>query len=202
MDRQGWDARYAGTESTFTAEPNRLVAANVADLPPGRALDLATGEGRHAVWLAARGWHVVAVDFSGVGLGRAQDRARAEGVRVAFAQADVVGLRFPPGRFDLVLAAFFHPRPPERAALYRGIGTALAPGGMLLLVSYDLANLAEGSGGPKDPDVLLQPAVFAAELRELGLDIRRADSVRLRVPGADGQEVDVVDAVISATRPT
>jgi len=201
VDRQRWDERYRASERTFTAEPNRLVADEVGGLRPGRALDLAAGEGRHAVWLAARGWDVVAVDFSPVGVDKARARADADGVRVAFAVADVHRLRFPPARFDLVLAAFFHPRPPERAALYRSLAGTLAPGGTLLLVSYDLANLTEGCGGPKDPDVLLQPAVFGAELAALGLGVERADSVRLRVPSADGAEVDVVDAVIRARRP-
>ena len=205
MDRHGWDERYAASERTFPLEPNRLVAEEVAGLRPGRALDLAAGAGRHAVWLAAGGWDVVAVDHSIVGVRRARARARAEGRRVAFAVADVHRLRFPPRRFDLVLAAFFHPRPPDRAALYRAVAQALAPGGTLLLVSYDLANLTEGSGGPRDPDLLLQPIRLADELRALGLEVGRADSVTLGVPGPDGAdvaEVKVVDAVIRATAPT
>ena len=201
MDRHKWDERYAASQQTFPLEPNPLVADEVAGLRPGRALDLAAGEGRHSVWLAAQGWDVVAVDHSVVGLRRAQARARAEGVRVALAVADVHLLRLPRRSFDLVLAAFFHPRPPERAALYGAVAPALAPGGTLLLVSYDVANLTEGSGGPQDAEVLLQPARFAAELSALGLDVARADTVRLRVPAPDGNEVDVVDAVIRATAP-
>jgi len=201
VDRHRWDERYRTSERTFMAEPNRLVVDEVGGLRPGRALDLATGEGRHAVWLAAHGWDVVAVDFSPAGVGKARTRADAEGLRVAFAVADVHLLHFPPVRFDLVLAAFFHPRPPERAALYRSLAGTLTPRGTLLLVSYDVANLTEGCGGPKDPDVLLQPGVFGAELAALGLEVVRADSVRLRVPSAEGAEVDVVDAVIRARRP-
>jgi SAM-dependent methyltransferase len=201
VDRHNWDERYAASERTFPLEPNRLVAEEVGGLRPGRALDLAAGEGRHAVWLAAEGWDVVAVDHSIVGLRRAQARARAEGLEVAFAVADVHHLRFPPRCFDLILAAFFHPRPPERAHLYRAAAGALAPGGTLLLVSYDLANLTEGSGGPQDAELLLQPDRFGAELRALGLHVGRADTVRLRVPAPDGGEVDVVDAVIRAIAP-
>src|SRR2546430_7187246 len=66
MDAAEWDQRYAGTELVWSAEPNRFVAAELADLPPGRALDLAAGEGRNSVWLAERGWAVTAVDFSRV----------------------------------------------------------------------------------------------------------------------------------------
>lgn len=201
MDRHGWDERYATREQTFTLEPNRQVAAEVAGLSPGVALDLATGEGRHAVWLSSLGWHVLAVDFASVGLRRAAARARAEGLAVGFAQADVYALRWPVERFDLILAAFFHPRPPQRPGLYRAAAAALRLGGSLLQVSYDKANLTEGTGGPKDPELLLDPPAVAGELEALGLDVIRADTVRLRAPTMDGEEVDVVNAVIRAVRP-
>lgn len=206
MDRHGWDERYGQSERTFPLEPNRLVAAEVDGLRPGTALDLATGEGRHAVWLASLGWRVVAVDFSLVGVRRAQARARAEGragrhEQIAFAVADVHRLRLPPGRFDLVLASFFHPRPPERAALYRAMVRTLVPGGTLLLVSYDKANLTEGTGGPQDPELLIDPPAFAAELQGFGLAVERADTVPLRVAGPDGADIHVVDAIIRAVRP-
>jgi SAM-dependent methyltransferase len=204
-DRHGWDERYGKSERTFPLEPNRLVAAEVDGLGPGTALDIATGEGRHAVWLASLGWHVVAVDFSPVGVRRAQARARAEDGgpgNIAFAVADVHRLRLPPARFDLVLASFFHPRPPERAALYRAMASTLIPGGTLLLVSYDKANLTQGSGGPQDPELLIDPPAFAAELEGFGLSVVRADTVPLRVAGPDGTDIHVVDAIIRAVRPS
>ncbi len=79
-DPQSWDARYAGTDHVWSAEPNALAAELVADLPPGRALDLAAGEGRMALWLAARGWTVTALDFSAVGLAKGQARAEQDGL--------------------------------------------------------------------------------------------------------------------------
>ncbi len=167
---------------------------------PGRAIDVAAGEGRHALWLASRGWEVVAVDFSEVALRRAQARARADALAVGFVVADVHTMRLPPARFDLVLAAFFHPRPSERPALYPAMAGAVAPGGSLLLVSYDKANLTEGAGGPRDPDFLLDPPALAEELEALGLDVTRADTVRSRATAADGTEVDVVNTVIRAVR--
>jgi SAM-dependent methyltransferase len=201
MDRHGWDERYRARPQTFPAGPNRLVVEEVEPLPPGLAFDLATGEGRHAVWLAALGWHVVAADVSGVGLGKAVARARQEGVAVAFAQADVHRLRFPPARFDLVLASFFHARPPDRAPFYETVAQSLVPSGMFLIVGYDQANLTEGTGGPQDPELLLRPELLAAELEAAGLTVERADTVRLRTTTIDGDEVDVVDALIKAVRP-
>ena len=82
MDAAGWDERYAATDLVWSAEPNRFVAEELADLPPGRALDLAAGEGRNAIWLARRGWEVTAVDFSQVALDKGR-RLEEEGVTFA-----------------------------------------------------------------------------------------------------------------------
>lgn len=201
MDRQGWEERYSASEQTFVRDPNRLVVAEVDGLAPGRALDVATGEGRHAVWLASRGWRVVAIDFSVVGVSRAAARARREGRDIGFAVADVYALRLPPQSLDLVLCSFFHPPPAERSRLYPAVAAALAPGGSLVQVSYDVLNATEGTGGPKDPAMLIDPPVVAGELAALGLNVTRADTVRLRTPTMDGEEVDVVDAVIHAVKP-
>ena len=76
-----WDARYAATELVWSVTPNQFVAAELADLPPGRAVDLAAGEGRNAIWLASRGWDVTAVDFSQVALDKG--RRLAESQRLA-----------------------------------------------------------------------------------------------------------------------
>ncbi|MFL6133228.1 MAG: class I SAM-dependent methyltransferase, partial [Nocardioidaceae bacterium] len=73
MDARAWDERYAASELIWSATPNRFVEAELTSLPPGRAVDLAAGEGRNALWLADRGWHVTAVDFSLAGL----DKGRA-----------------------------------------------------------------------------------------------------------------------------
>ena len=201
VDRHGWDERYGAREQTFVRDPNRLVAAEVEPLAPGRAIDLATGEGRHAVWLASRGWKVLAVDFSTVGITRAAARAREEGRDVAFAAADVYALRLPRASFELVLCSFFHPPPEQRRHLYPAVAEALAPGGSLVQVSYDVRNATEGTGGPKDPSMLVDPPVVAAELASLGLTVTRADTVKLRTPTLDGEEVDVVDAIVHAVKP-
>ncbi len=86
MDAEAWDERYAASELVWSAEPNRFVAEELADLPPGRAVDLAAGEGRNAIWLARRGWQVTAVDFSAVAL---EKGARLAGVSTGSTAVDV-----------------------------------------------------------------------------------------------------------------
>ena len=77
MEREQWDERYRADELIWKVEPNRFLVEEVAGLVPGRALDLACGEGRNALWLAERGWQVTAVDFSAVGLEKARRLASA-----------------------------------------------------------------------------------------------------------------------------
>ena len=89
MNSAHWDQRYAGRELVWTSEPNRFLVQEVDGLTPGRALDLATGEGRNAIWLAERGWQVTGVDFSKVGLDKARQLANARGVHAEWILADL-----------------------------------------------------------------------------------------------------------------
>jgi len=175
MDSQEWDRRYAGAELVWTAEPNRFVVAELADLPPGRALDLGAGEGRNAVWLAARGWRVTAVDFSAVGLDKGRRLAHARGVAVDWVCADVLGYQPGAQSFQLVLVAYLQLRAAELDAVLRRAVTALAPGGVLLVVGHDVTNLSEGAGGPPDPAVLYTPEAVTGSLDGLTV-LRRSGS--------------------------
>src|SRR5579862_504174 len=105
VDSRRWDERYAGAEFEWTRQPNQWVAAELAELPPGHALDLAAGEGRNSVWLAERGWQVTAVDFSRVGLEKGRKLSAARGViedQVTWIVADLSDYQPEPGAFDLV----------------------------------------------------------------------------------------------------
>ena len=97
-----WDERYAERQQ-WSAEPNALIAALLADLPPGDAVDLAAGEGRHALWLAGLGWRVTAVDFSGTGLARGRAQPGAD--RVTWVTDDVTTWTADPASLDLVLVS-------------------------------------------------------------------------------------------------
>ena len=83
VDRQQWDERYSGDEFEWSMHPNQFVAAELTGVPPGRALDLAAGEGRNSVWLAEQGWSVTAVDFSRVGLEKGRKLSAVRGVATA-----------------------------------------------------------------------------------------------------------------------
>jgi SAM-dependent methyltransferase len=181
MDANAWDERYAATGLVWSAGPNQFVEREVADLSPGRALDLACGEGRNARWLADRGWQVTAVDFSPVAIGKA--RQVSDGVDWQVGDALTAPL---PDSLDLVVIAYLQVPPDERRTAVRRSFDALAPGGTLLVVAHDSTNIAEGTGGPQEPAVLFTAEDVLADLAGCDLEVRRAERVARAVPDPEG----------------
>ena len=152
-----WDERYHESAMLWTHEPNRFVVEEAADLAPGRALDLACGEGRNALWLATRGWQVTAVDFSGVALERGRRLAAEAKLQVEWVEADVLSWQPAESGYDLVLLGYLQLPAGERQTALSLAASAVASRGSLLVVAHDLRNLAEGTGGPQDPALLWTP---------------------------------------------
>ena len=198
MDTEAWDRMYAGKELLWSAEPNRFVVEELAGVAPGRALDLACGEGRNALWLASRGFDVHAVDFSGVALERARRMADARSLTVRWEQADLATFVPEPRAYTTVLVCYLQLPWDGMAAVLDRAADAVAPGGTLLVVGHDLDNLTHGHGGPKDPAVLYTPAQVAAVAEGRGLTVERAESVRRPVE-TDGGRVDAIDALVRAS---
>jgi SAM-dependent methyltransferase len=193
--REDWNARYARKELLWTAQPNRLFATEVERLGPGRALDLACGEGRNAVWLAQRGWHVTGVDFSDVALAKAAELAASRGVEVDWVLADVLDHEPAPGAFDLVAVLYLQLPHDELARALRNAVRGVAPGGALVVLGHDTRNLTDGYGGPRDASVLFTPADVVASLD--GLTVERAETVERTVTQDDGEAV-ALDAFVLA----
>jgi len=200
MDREAWNQRYADADLVWSAEANRFLVEEVADLPPGRALDLGAGEGRNAIWLGERGWRVTAVDFSEIGLQKARRLAEARGVEVDWTEADLRSYSPAPGAFDLVVLVYIHLPGEERRAVVRRAADAVAAGGTLLVIGHDRTNLQEGYGGPQDPTILFSPDDVTDDLAGLDeLRVVRADRVMRPVMTADGER-NAIDALVRAER--
>ncbi|MGI5171649.1 class I SAM-dependent methyltransferase [Spirillospora sp. CA-253888] len=164
MDAQSWDERYRSRDRLFSGRPNGVLVAEAADLPPGQALDVGCGEGADALWLARHGWRVTAVDISRTALERAAAAAADVAGRVAWARADLTALSPPAGAFDLVSVQYFPlPRRPGHRAL-RGLLAAVAPGGTLLVVGHDLADLPPPTELGIDPGDYYRPDEIAGLL--------------------------------------
>lgn len=180
MPEIDWDARYAADPALWGEQPNQFVRARVADAEPGRVVDLGCGNGRNAVWLARRGWHVEAVDISAVGIEQAQQRSERAGVHVAWEVGDALTWS-PPEPLDLVLLVYLHMEMPELIGLLARAATWLAPGGRLLYIGHSRTNIERGVGGPSNPDVLAEIAELASAaegLRVLALQhlLRETDT--------------------------
>lgn len=196
MDASNWDERYAGAELVWTDNPNIFIEEILAEAAAGRAVDLAAGEGRHTVWLAKRGWHVTAVDFSGVGLQRARQWAEAEGVGdlVTTVTADVADFTPTPDSLDLLLLAYVQvPQQVRQQALRQAAG-GVKIGGQVVVVAHDSSNLTEGAGGPPDPQVLYTAEDVVADLQSMDAQwlIHRAEVALREVAGAPRPARDAV----------
>lgn len=198
MDPRDWDQRWTDKLLHAHGEPSAVVLDALAALEPGRALDLACGNGRHALWLAQRGWRVTAVDFSAEALRQARERSAELGLEVDWIEADVTRYDPAPAAYDLVLVTYLHVPAAERRAILARAAAAVAEKGTLLLAGHDLTNIGTGAPGPTDPALLYTPADIATELR--GLEIERAEQVGRPVELEDGSTVEAVDALVVATR--
>ena len=189
MDAGDWDARYADTELVWSVTPNQFVAAELADLPPGRALDLAAGEGRNAIWLASLGWQVTAVDFSQVALDKGRRLAGEQPLTgtVEWERADATTWE-PTVAYDAVVVAYLQLPADQRRSAVRRAFDALRPGGTFLLVAHDSTNLTEGTGGPQDPAVLMTAEDVLEDLDDRSFEVVRAGRVARRVGEGHGEE--------------
>lgn len=171
-----WDRMYADREQVWSGKPNGALVAEVAGLPPGRALDVGCGEGADAVWLASRGWEVTALEVSGVALERAAGHARDAGVTIQWVHAGLAEAALPPASFDLVSAQYPALLRTPDAAAERALLAAVAPGGVLLLVHHAGMETRQVHDSGFDPADYVWPSMVAALLNddwEVELDEQR-----------------------------
>ncbi|WP_329454680.1 bifunctional NAD(P)/FAD-dependent oxidoreductase/class I SAM-dependent methyltransferase [Streptomyces sp. NBC_01497] len=202
--REFWDERYAGSGRVWSGEPNAELVREAGDLPPGRALDLACGEGGDAVWLAGRGWHVTAADISRVALGRAAEHAARAGVGdlIDWQWHDLADT-FPEGEYDLVSAQFLHSTGGlPREDILRSAAAAVAPGGVLLVTGHSGGAPWEEHGHPGV--VLPTPAEVLAELRlaDGAWSVERCEDHERLQTAPDGTRMARTDNTVRVRRVT
>jgi 2-polyprenyl-3-methyl-5-hydroxy-6-metoxy-1,4-benzoquinol methylase len=133
-----WEARYADGLTRWSGNVNASLAAEVAGLPTGTALDVGCGQGGDAIWLATQGWTVTAIDVAQSALDTAAEKAEAAGIAAAITwERHDLGTSFPVGDFELVTASFLHsPVELPRTAILRRAAAAVAAGGMLAVIGH------------------------------------------------------------------
>jgi SAM-dependent methyltransferase len=204
MDASAWNERYRSANKVWTGEPNTALL-EVAPTPAADgalALDLGCGEGADALWLAAQGWRVFGVDWAGVALDRARGAAHGAGADAQFIEGDITdahalaGLS-PTGRFDLVLVAYLHPEPADRATFYGHLTGLLAPGGQLLVIAHDPEHGQLGLPGPDPRRLLSAEDILAALDPAAELEVLARSTKHRTRDGA----VTAVDSVVLMRRP-
>lgn len=160
--RQFWNQRFADPGYIFGTEPNRFLQTEASRLSSGaRVLDVACGEGRNAVWLAARGCDVLGVDISPLALEKARRLAARSGVSVRFEEEDLRARDWDAADFDAIVCIFIQfAAPAERARLFEGFARAIRPGGLLLLQGYTPKQLEYRTGGPGTLEHLYTPEML------------------------------------------
>lgn len=200
--KEHWERHYGERDRVWSGRVNVQFADVVGDLAPGRALDLGCGEGADAVWLAERGWEVVAVDVSDTALSRAKAAAADRGVtdRVDFLQLDL-SEGFPDGGFDLISSQFLHSTLEfDRQKILVKAAAALRPNGLLVIVDHGSA--------PPWPSKLDHHHHEFPSAEEVVADLNlgddfeqvRVDAVERQAVGPEGEQRPWMDNVIVLRR--
>jgi len=152
IDQKRWDKRFGRKEFALGKEPNPFLKKHIYLLPKGKALDMATGEGRNAVFLAQNGFEVDAVDISQMGLEKARKLAREKGVKVNALLVDLDHYEIEKDRYDLIASFYFLNR-----RLIPEIRKGLKEGGKVIFETYLLEHRTLATGGPKQAKYFLKP---------------------------------------------
>ena len=198
-----WEERYAGQGPIWSGRVNAQLSAVAAALPPGRALDLGSGEGADAIWLAEHDWQVTGVDISATALSRAAQAAAERGIasdRIDWVEADLATWE-PTGQYELVAASFLHSRLEfPRTAVLRRAAAAVTPGGHLLVISH-AAPPPWAEGLDEHTHHFLTPQ---QEVEELDLPSHwhtvLAEERTRPATGPDGEQAELTDAVVLLRR--
>ncbi len=199
-----WDKRYGSSSALWSRNPNAHLVAEAADLAPGAALDVGSGEGADAIWLAERGWRVTAVDISTVALQRGAAHAAQVGAgvaqRITWLHADLIDWVPTKASYDLVSAQFMHLPKHPREALFGRLATSVTPGGSLLIVGHHPSDLQTTVSRPPLPELFFTASDVAASLDPHEWDTTVNEARPRTTLDPDGHTVTVHDAVLRAVR--
>ncbi|MBB1260556.1 SAM-dependent methyltransferase [Streptomyces alkaliterrae] len=199
-----WENHYSRLDARLGTKPNAVLADLLTALSPtpGTALDLGCGHGGDALWLAAHGWDVTAVDVSQTALDRVAEGARAGDVadRVHPARHDLAET-FPPGRFDLVSAVYFHtPVDIPRTRVLRHAAEAVAAGGLLIIVEHASVAPWSWQAGEDVRFPTPEQVLVSLELDDDAWHVERCHAPQRVATGPRGQTATVTDNILALHR--
>lgn len=202
LDSGYWDRLWSKTlrehgDKVALRPPNAHLRTEMAELPPGRALDAGCGHGAETLWLAARGWHVDAVDFSAIALAHARSLAERAGESVAgridWIEGDLACWAPAAGRYDLVACLYVHAAG-AAADLVKRMAAGVAPGGTLFLIGHRPIDPVTGAATSAANQVQVSVEAAVAVLDPDAWEILVAEERPRAIAGTG------VDAVVRARR--
>jgi SAM-dependent methyltransferase len=203
FDEGFWNERYRSSSRVWSGNPNPQLVAEITNVRPGRALDVGCGEGADAIWLAQRGWDVVATDIASVALERgaqhAHDCDAAAAAHIEWRQADLLLHPPEPDDFDLVSAQFMQLPSAPRDRLFSALAASVRSGGTLLVVGHHPSDLATGVPRPPMPDLFYTADDVAQLLDDSWTIVVNAARPRPATT-PDGVDVTIHDTVLRAVR--
>ena len=192
--KEYWNNRFNTAEYVFGKEPNEFLKEEINKLSPGKALFIAAGEGRNAVYAAKQGWQVDAIDYSETAKEKALKLAVENQVNINYQIIDIFDYSFPSNTYDAIVSIHFHCREQIRDEFNKKIISALKPQGKVILQVFDKAQISKKSGGPKDIAMLysLEDIVNGFSDLEFELFVKETSE---RIIYGETKEIEVIKFV-------
>lgn len=173
-----WNERYGQKMYSYGKAPNAFFAQKLMNLPKGKILFPAEGEGRNAVYAAIKGWKVKAFDYSEEGRKKALELAHSYDVSIDYDLTDASDFQVTE-QYDVIALIFAHFAGEERRQLFLKLEQSLAPEGYLIMEVFSKSQIGRESGGPKDPELLYSKGEIHSLLPDLDFLILEETRIEL-----------------------
>ncbi len=169
--KEFWNERYAAKEYIYGKEPNGFFKEMIDDLPPGKILLPAEGEGRNAIYAAKKGWSVSAFDQSSEGRQKALRLAEENNVSIEYTIDSFEYFTANEGSYDVIALIYSHVVPTIRNVFHKSLKRYLKKNGIILLEAFNKKQINNNSGGPKNIDMLFSVEMLKADFYGLKIEL-------------------------------
>lgn len=187
-----WNERYSGKEYVYGSNPNRFLVEQLEGVSAGRILFPCDGEGRNSVFAAKNGWQTEAFDLSEEGLKKAEQLAGQNNVGISYRIADALTVEFPHDTFDVIALMYAHFTTEIRIMVHHNVVTWLKPGGIVIIEAFNLSQINNTSGGPKDMNMLYSEEMLKNDFKELKTQLLQSEIILLDEGNYHQGKADVV----------
>lgn len=192
MSKDFWNSRYSNAEFAYGTEPNIFFKEQIGDLKPARALFLAEGEGRNAVYAAKLGWDVEAVDFSNEAKSKALSLAEKSNVKINYDVCDLDEYNFRENSYDLVVMIFVHLPFELRKKVFSNSILSLKDNGRIVIEAFNKEQINNTSGGPRSIDLLYSQNDILDLVSELKTELIESKVINLEEGEHHKGKADVI----------